>query len=155
MAKELFIEKSILINRDVHEVFSFLQETKNQDRFSVWNMKDPAMKKTYTGTDGTKGFTYAWDSQDRNTGAGEQEITGIVEDTLIRYHIRFSRPMKNEATTEFKTDKVREGETSVTWSFAGPMKFPMSLLSFLFKGMLGKQIDQSLHNLKALLEKRQ
>lgn len=154
MAKEMLIEKSVIINKDVHEVFSFLQETKNQDKFSVWNMKDPTMKKTYTGIDGTKGFTYTWDSKDKNTGAGKQEITDIMEDTFIRYHIRFERPMKNEATTEFRVDKVREDQTSVTWSFAGPVKFPMSLLSFLFKGMLGKQIEKSLQNLKALLEKR-
>ena len=154
MAKEMFIEKSVVINKDVHEVFSFLQVTKNQDKFSVWNMKDPTMKKTYTGIDGTKGFKYAWDSKDKNTGAGEQEITGIEEDTLIRYHITFDRPMKNEATTEFRIDKVRENQTSVTWAFASPTKFPMSLLTFLFKGMLGKQIEKSLGNLKTLLESR-
>ena len=154
MAKEMLIEKSIIINKDVHEVFSFLQETKNQDKFSVWNMKDPTMKKTYTGVDGMKGFKYAWNSKDKNTGAGEQQITDIMEDNFIRYHISFERPMKNTATTEFRTDKVRENQTSVTWAFASPTKFPMSLLSFLFKGMLGKQIDQSLQNLKTLLEKR-
>ena len=154
MAKEMFIEKTVLINKDVHEVFAFLQETKNQDKFSVWNMKDPNMKKTYTGTDGTKGFKYVWDSQDKNTGAGEQEIMEIVEDTLIRYNIQFNRPMKNTAKTEFRTDKTHENQTSVTWAFVSPMKFPMSLFGFLFKGMLGKQIDQSLQNLKGLLEKQ-
>ena len=154
MAKEMFIERSVTINKDVHEVFEFLKETKNQDRFSVWNMKDPNMKKTYTGTDGTQGFIYAWDSKDKNTGAGEQQIKDIVEDTRIDYEVRFQRPMKNIGQSSFITDKVHNNESSVTWTFACPTKFPMSLFSPIFKKMLGKQIDQSLQNLKTLLESR-
>ena len=154
MAKEMLIEKTIVIDKDIHEVFSFLKETKNQDKFSVWNMKDPGMKKTYTGEDGTKGFIYAWDSKDRNVGAGEQEITNIEEDTRIDYAIRFQRPMKNVAQSGFIVDKRHQNSTSVTWNFVSPTKFPMSLFAPIFKKMLGKQIDEGLHNLKTLLEKR-
>ena len=35
------------------------------------------------GVDGTKGFIAAWNSQNKNVGKGEQEITNIVENTLI------------------------------------------------------------------------
>ena len=45
MAKEMVIEKNVSINKNINEVFSFLKQTKNQDQFSVWNMKDPGMKK--------------------------------------------------------------------------------------------------------------
>ncbi len=154
MAKEMFIEKSITINKDVHEVYEFLKETKHQDQFSVWNMKDPNMKKTYAGTDGTQGFVYAWDSKDKNTGAGEQETKNIIEDTRIDYEVRFKRPMKNIGKSSFITDKVHNNISSVTWTFACPTKFPMSLFSPIFKKILGKQIDQSLQNLKALLESK-
>ncbi len=154
MVKELLIEKTIVINKDVHEVFSFLKETKNQDRFSVWNMKDPGMKKTYSGEDGTKGFIYTWDSADKNVGAGEQEITSIEEDTRIDYEIRFERPVKNVAQSGFKVDKQHQNSTSVTWFFASPSKFPMSLFAPFLKKMLGKQIEEGLQNLKALLEKQ-
>ena len=37
----------------------------------------------YKGVDGTKGFIAAWNSQNKNAGKGEQEITNIVENTLI------------------------------------------------------------------------
>jgi hypothetical protein len=45
----MIIEKNVSINKSISEVFAFLKETKNQDRFSVWNMKDPDMKKNYSG----------------------------------------------------------------------------------------------------------
>src|SRR6185437_266409 len=101
MAKEMIIEKNISINKNINEVFSFLKETKNQDKFSVWNMKDPGMKKSYSGIDGTKGFIYSWDSKDKNVGAGSQEITSINEGSRIDYELRFLHPMQNTATSAF------------------------------------------------------
>jgi uncharacterized protein YndB with AHSA1/START domain len=153
MAKDMVIEKNVSINKNINEVFNFLRQTKNQDKFSVWNMKDPNMKRDYSGTDGTKGFIYSWDSKDKNVGAGSQEIKNISEGNRIDYELRFTRPMQNIATSSFILTEVSDSNTSVTWTFQSPTKFPMSLFSPIFKNMLGKQLNQSLQNLKALLEK--
>lgn len=154
MAKDMIIEKNVSINKNIDEVFNFLKQTKNQDRFSVWNMKDPNMKRDYSGTDGTKGFVYSWDSKDKNVGAGSQEIKNIDEGNRIDYELRFMRPMQNIAASSFILNKIDDNDTSVTWTFQCPTKFPMSLFSPIFKNMLGKQLNQSLQNLKALLEKQ-
>ena len=153
MAKDMIIEKNVSVNKNINEVFNFLKQTKNQDRFSVWNMKDPNMKRDYSGTDGTKGFVYSWNSKDKNVGAGSQEIKNISEGNRIDYELRFIRPMQNTAASSFVLDKIDENNTSVTWTFQSPTKFPMSLFAPIFKNMLGKQLNQSLQNLKALLEK--
>ncbi len=116
-------------------------------------MKDPNMKKIYSGTDGTKGFIYSWDSKDKNVGAGSQEITNVIDNIRIDYALRFERPMKNTGTSSFVVNKINDNETSVTWTFISPTKFPFSLLSSIFKKMLGKQISTSLQNLKVLLER--
>jgi len=154
MAKEITIEKNVSINKNITDVFEFLKQTRNQDRFSVWNMKDPNMKKTYSGTDGTKGFIYSWDSKDKNVGAGSQEITNIIEESRIDYELRFIRPMQNVAISSFVLNTINENNTSVTWTFQCPTKFPMSLFAPIFKNMLGKQLNKSLQNLKVLLEKK-
>lgn len=152
MAKEMKIEKNVSINKNINDVFNYLKQTKNQENFSVWNMKDPNMKKTYTGVDGTKGFKYAWDSKDKNVGAGEQEIINIDEGSKIDYELRFKRPMQNTAQSSFLLNKIDENTTSVTWTFRGETKFPMSLFMPMFRNMLGKQIDSGLQNLKIVLE---
>jgi len=117
-------------------------------------MKDPNMKKNYSGTDGTKGFVYSWDSKDKNVGAGSQEITNISEGSRIDYELRFIRPMQNTAISSFILNKTSENNTLVTWTFRCPTKFPMSLFTPIFKNMLGKQLNTGLQNLKELLEKR-
>ena len=154
MAKEMLIEKNVSVNKNINEVFNFLKETRNQDKFSVWNMKDPTMKKTYSGIDGTKGFIYSWDSTNKNVGAGSQEIVNISEGSRIDYELRFTRPMQNIGSSAFVINKINEANTSVTWKFQSPTKFPMSLFAPIFKNLLGKQIGQSLQTLKVLLEQK-
>jgi len=148
------IEKSVEIRRSSGQVFDYLKMTRNQDNFSVWNMADPGMKKTHKGTDGTIGFLYSWDSAMKNVGAGEQEITGIEDGKSIDYTIRFSRPMQNTGKTKFQITSLGDNSTSVTWIFDSPSKFPMSLLSPIFKIILGKDLEKGLNNLKGILEKK-
>jgi uncharacterized protein YndB with AHSA1/START domain len=153
MAKDLFVEKSILINRPRKEVFEYLKYSKNQDEFSVWNMKDPNRKVEEKGTDGTVGHIYSWDSAtDKNVGAGSQEIKNLVGEEQIEYEVRFERPMKNTAAAKFVLGEVTKNQTKVTWDFSGPTKFPMSLFKSIFEKMLGKDLSKSLDNLKARLE---
>jgi len=147
------IEKSVKINRSSSQVFDYLNITGNQDKFSVWNMADPGMKKSHKGIDGTVGFLYSWDSTMKNVGAGEQEITGIEEGKSIEYVIRFSRPMQNTGKTKFQITSLGDNSTLVSWIFDSPSKFPMSLLAPIFKIMLGKDLEKGLVNLKAILEK--
>ena len=148
------IEKSIEIIKDSKLVFNYLRMTRNQDNFSVWNMNDPDMKKSYQGVDGTVGFRYAWDSPVKNVGAGEQEITNIVEGKSIDYAIKFSRPMQNTGKSSFRITVSGDDSTSVAWIFDSPTKFPISLFSLIFKRMLGKDLEKSLTNLKSILEKQ-
>lgn len=147
------IVKSTQIARPLQDVFAYLKLTKNQDNFSVWNMTDPSMNKKYLGNDGTVGFVYSWDSTNKNVGAGEQEITSIEEGKSIGYEVRFSRPMKNVGKIYFLFSSPGNGVTSVTWIFDSPSKFPFSLLSPIFKRILGKDLEKGLANLKNILEK--
>lgn len=148
------IEKSVEIKKSSKMVFDYLRMTKNQDNFSIWNMTDPNMKKTHQGTDGTVGFIYSWDSTMKNVGAGEQETTAIVEGKSIDYTIRFFRPMQNTGKSKFQITSLGDESTSVAWIFESPSKFPMSLLTPIFKKMLGKDILKGLTNLKNILEKK-
>ncbi len=117
-------------------------------------MKDPSMKKTYNGTDGTVGFVYGRDSTHKNVGAGEQQTANIEEGKRIDFDLRFSRPMKNTGKSSFIIEPVSEDQSALKWIFKGPVKFPMSLFTFIFKGILGKQLETGLQNLKGVLERQ-
>jgi uncharacterized protein YndB with AHSA1/START domain len=150
---EMYVERSVRINKPNQEVFDYLKHTRNQEEFSVWNMKDPGKKTESSGADGTIGFIYSWDSKDKNVGAGSQEIKNITEGSEIEYEIRFERPMKNVGQSKFVLSELSGQETQVTWIFSCPSKFPMSLFKGIFQNMLGKDMTKSLGNLKGRLER--
>ena len=154
MDKDMTIEKSITIDKPRQQVFDYVKYVKNHDKFSVWAMMDPEMKKEYRGTDGQEGFVFAWDSiKKNNVGAGEQEIKKVSAPNEIDWELRFFRPMQDVAKAKMITDSVSNNQTKVQWGFYSKMKFPMVLMKPMIKGMLGKSLDQGLVNLKGVLEK--
>lgn len=148
------VEKSIIIQQPQEKVFEYVRFIKNHDHFSVWAMMDPDMKKEFSGTDGEIGFTYAWDSaKEKNVGAGVQEIKAIIPYSAIQHELRFSRPMQDVAQAHFTFSEAGNGTTRVQWSLISRMKFPLNIFKPMIRGMLGKQLETGLVNLKTVLEK--
>ena len=151
--KEYTIRREIIINKPKNEVFGYIRFLKNQEHFSKWVMTDPNMKKDMKGTDGTVGFTYAWDSENKQAGKGEQEIVKIVDGELLDVEVRFERPFKSTAKTPIKTIAVSENQTKVIWGMEGNSKYPMNVMNPFMDGLLGKDLEISLNTLKSILEK--
>lgn len=152
--KEMNIERSVTINRPLPQVFEYLKYLKNHDSFNVWARMDPDMKKEYRGTDGQPGFVFAWDSsKKKNVGAGEQEIKIINEGKSIDHELRFTRPMQDVAKAKFVFEPASSGQTTVQWGFYSKMKFPMNVMKPMIQGMLAKNLETGLQNLKEVLEK--
>ena len=152
--KDYAVERQITINKPESVVFDFIKHLKNQDQYSVWNNLDPAMKKTYTGTDGTVGFISAWESANKNVGKGEQEITNIVEDDRVDMKLRFKEPFEAEDNAYMATEAAGADQTNVKWGFKGKMAYPMNLMLLFvdMEGMLGKDLQAGLDKLKVVLE---
>ncbi|MBP6090345.1 MAG: SRPBCC family protein [Crocinitomicaceae bacterium] len=152
--KNYGVQEEITIQLPANEVFDYLKHLINQEKFSKWVMTDPAMKKTLTGEDGTIGFIYAWDSQNKQAGAGEQEIMGLEPSKFIDVEVRFLRPFKGVAKTPFTIQALTETETRVIWGMSSKMVYPMNImLLFNIENILAKDLKESLNNLKVILEK--
>ncbi|MEJ0081978.1 MAG: hypothetical protein WDM78_13750 [Puia sp.] len=63
------------------------------------------------------------------------------------------KPFKNTARVSMTTIAVTPGQTRVIWKMVGQNKYPMNLMNLILPGMLGKDMSESLGNLKNLLEK--
>lgn len=151
VGKEYHIRREIAISAPQQKVFDFLKHLKNQDHFNKWVMVEPDMQRTFTGTDGTVGFIYAWNG--KKAGAGQQQIKNLIERQKIETEIRFIRPFEGIAYADFVIEPISESQTKVTWSNQSQMKYPMNLMLPVVEKMLAKDMDTSLSNLKNLLEK--
>ncbi len=153
--KEYSVEREIVINKPKQEVFDYVKYLKNQDNYSKWATMDPAMKKTYRGTDGTVGFVSAWESENEDVGTGEQEIIKITEGERIDFELRFIKPFEATEPAYMTTEKIAENQTKVKWGFRGHMNYPMNLMMLFmdFEKMIGDDLETGLRKLKTELEK--
>lgn len=152
-SKEMGTESSIVINKPKSVVFDYLVQLKNQDNFSIWNMKDPNMKKEYSGIDGTVGFIYSWESENNDVGEGAQEIKAIVPGERIDMELRFEEPMEMSSQAYFTTTSVNDSTTSVTWGFKGSAPYPLNIMCLFMDKTMDGAFDKGLNNLKGILER--
>ena len=118
----------------------------------MWNRRDPNMKIDYAGPESGLGAKWSWES--KAEGSGEMEFTQAEPNKLLGYRLTF----KDFNSTSIGTLKLEpEGAaTKVTWSFAGkagnnPM---MRYMGLMMDGMIGKDFDAGLANLKVLAEQK-
>lgn len=153
VSREYVIHRDVLIRAPREEVFDFVRYLRNQEQYSKWVMVDPDMARTFQGTDGMPGFVYAWEG-DEKAGKGEQEIMAIRENEGIDIEVRFERPFRGIAAVNMTTADASGGRTRVSWSMSGRNPYPLNALHLLFRGALGKDMESSLENLRAILERQ-
>ncbi len=151
--KEYSIKREITISRSAPEVYDYIKWQRNLEHYSKWVMADPNMKKEMKGTDGTIGFVYAWDSENKNVGKGEQEIINLIEGERVDAEIRFIKPFEGVATTSMIIEPISHHHVKVIWMMNGKNDYPMNLMVPFIDGLLGKDLVLSLTNLKNILEK--
>ena len=154
MSKDYSVEREITINKPKQEVFDYVKYQKNHNAYSTWDMMDPNMKHTYTGTDGTPGFVTAWESD--MMGDGEQEIKKITEGERIDAELRFKGLFGSVAPAFMTTESVNDSVTKVKMAMSGHMVYPMNFMQVFMsmEEMIGTEYEKSLKNLKGILEKQ-
>ena len=152
--KDYAVEREIVINKPVPEVFAYIKFLKNQDNYSKWNTMDPNMKKSFRGVDGEIGFVAAWESTDDNVGVGEQEIVTITENQRIETKLRFMEPFESEDDAYMTTSAIDSATTRVTWGFSGKFPYPMNLMQLMMDmdEAVGSDLAVGLEKLKVIME---
>ncbi|PJJ09506.1 polyketide cyclase/dehydrase/lipid transport protein [Flavobacterium sp. 1] len=149
--KDYTVSVSTTINKPQVVVFDYVKMIKNQEKYSVWVMKDPNVKIEYTGIDGTVGAKSSWVSMDDNVGVGSQQITKIT-DNRIDVDLHFEKPMKGDNSAATIVEALSDNQTKLTSEFYGRADYPINLMSFVFKDFIKKDQTQNLANVKNILE---
>lgn len=152
MKKKYSLVSNVVINRPAAEVADFVRHLRNQENYSKWVIADPNVKLTYTGTDGTVGFIARWESEDKNVGVGEQEITRIIDGEGYDVELRFEKPFKGTNYANTRVKVINENSCSVTVTFDATTPFPMNIMVPMLSKMLLKDMETNGTNLKKLLE---
>jgi uncharacterized membrane protein len=155
MPKNYVVEREIIIDKPADSIFNYVRYLKNQNEFSVWANIDPKMKSAIKGTDGSVGAVSVWQSDLKEVGEGEQEITKITEGKRIDFFLRFKKPMEDTAVGFMSTDALTTNQTKVKWGISGVIPYPSNIMLPLLHmdKMIGNDLQKGLENLKAKMEK--
>ena len=149
----LRVQRAIDIKAPAEKIFPLISDFHQWRSWSPYETKDPAMKRTYNGTDSGKGAAYAWDG-DKKVGSGRMEILEASAPQKIAIKLDFFTPFEGLNTAEFTMLPQGNG-THVTWVMYGPANFMSRLIQVFMNldNMIGKDFEAGLANLKKLTEK--
>jgi uncharacterized protein YndB with AHSA1/START domain len=149
----LRVQRSVSINAPPERIFSLISDFHQWVTWSPYEQKDPAMKRTYSGAERSRGAVYAWDG-DKNVGSGRMEILDVSAPSKIVIKLDFFKPFEGHNTAEFTMLPQGDG-THVTWLMHGPANFMSRLIQVFMNldNMIGKDFEAGLANLKTITEK--
>ena len=149
----LRVQRATGIRAPAGEIFPMINDFQQWRGWSPYEDRDPALKRTYSGTESGEGAVYAWDGN-KNVGSGRMEILEASVPSKIIIKLDFFKPFEGHNTAEFTM--LPQGDvTNLTWTMHGPAVF-MSKLMQVFMNldhMIGRDFEVGLANLKKLAEK--
>jgi len=133
------------------KIFALVADPRRWKEWSVWNRRDPAMQITYSGPPSGTGAAWAWKST--SEGDGKMTFTAAEPGRRVAYDLYF--PDFGTTSKGDLTFAADGAGTRVTWTMDGDMGSNLLFRWFaLFAdGMVRKDFDAGLANLKALAEK--
>lgn len=152
ISKDYHFERSIAINAPAAVVWNNVHLLGNQQKWSPWLSKDPAIKQHISGTDGSIGAVHSW-SGNKEVGSGSQTIISIDPLRQINTRLDFKEPFESTANAFLKLEN-EQSSTKVTWGFSSEFAYPSNVMKLFFN--LDKQMDKDfttgLEKLKNLSE---
>ena len=151
LSSKFKVSRSVSINAPADKVYTLVADPRRWQEWSVWNQRDPSMEITYSGPSSGSGAVWAWKS--KNEGDGRMTFTTAEPGKRLGYELYF--PDFGTTSAGELTLQAAGHATQVVWLMNGDMgSNPLLRWMTLFvDGMVGKDFDAGLANLKALAEK--
>ncbi|MDX2194134.1 MAG: SRPBCC family protein [Gemmatimonadales bacterium] len=150
LPSKVSLARSTEIKAPPDAIYPLLVAPKAWPRWSVWNRRDPAMTITWSGPESGVGAAWAWTS--KSEGNGAMTLTAAEPGRRVGYELRFEGMQPSTGALVLEPSGTG---TRVTWSMdadmgGGPLG---GWFGLLMPGMVGKDFDAGLANLKAEAEK--
>src|SRR5262249_35600647 len=96
----LHVQRVATINAPAEKIFPLINNFHRWSSWSPYEKVDPAMKRSYSGSEKGTGAVYEWDGNNE-VGQGRMEIKETSDPSRIRIQLDFSRPIEGHDVAEF------------------------------------------------------
>ena len=146
------VERSVSIKASPEKIFPFINDFHQWDEWTPYN-KDPAMKKTFSGSASGTGAAYAWEGN-KEVGKGNITITGTTPPNKVELDLHMIEPFEGRNVVVFTLNAAGDS-THVIWGMDGKQNFIVKIMGLFFSmdKMVGKDFEAGLAKLKSVAEK--
>tara|TARA_Y100000034_G_C6886591_1_gene407150 strand:+ start:1499 stop:2032 length:534 start_codon:yes stop_codon:yes gene_type:complete len=150
LPKEYSVERSVVIEAAPSDVYPYIVDLKEWQKWGVWFKRDPNMKLDYFGPDRAIGMRSVWRSE--TEGNGEMEITQLEHNSKVVYRLYF--PDFDMGSTGVVSISQSPEGSRVVWKDEGVVdNNPINRYFVLFMdSMIGPDFELGLENLKTVVE---
>jgi hypothetical protein len=148
----LHIERRIQIRAPAGKLFPLINDFHRWDAWTPFN-KDPAMKKTYSGSPAGTGAKYAWEGN-RDVGSGDITIIDSAPPRQVVFATHLVTPIfEGRGLATITLDPVGE-MTTVTWAVADTHSLVLKLIGIFvnLEKKIGDDYETGLAKLKEVAE---
>jgi uncharacterized protein YndB with AHSA1/START domain len=146
------VERSVLIKAAPEKIFAYINDFHRWDEWTPYN-KDPAMKKTYSGSASGKGARYAWEGNS-DVGQGEITLADSTPPSKLVFDLHMMKPFEGRNVASFSLAAAGDA-TRVTWSLDDKHNLFLKTLTLFMNmdNMIGRDFEVGLAKLKTAVEK--
>lgn len=146
------VERTIDVKAPPEKLFALVNDFHQWEAWSPYN-KDPAMKKTFSGSASGKGAMYAWEGN-KDVGRGEITITDTTPPKEIDMALHMIEPFEGRNHVVLSFD-AKGDTTTVTWALEDQHTYLLKIISTFLNldRMIGKDFEVGLARLKTAAEK--
>jgi uncharacterized protein YndB with AHSA1/START domain len=146
------VQRTTRIKAPPEKIFALVSDLRVHGRWSPWEKKDPAMKRTFSGAASGVGAVYEWEGN-KNIGKGRMEVAELSPPSKVRFKLDFIKPFEAHNIAEFALAAGGDA-TDVTWAIYGPSPLLSKVMGLFcsFDNMIGREFETGLANLKAIAE---
>jgi uncharacterized protein YndB with AHSA1/START domain len=147
------VQRAASIKAPPEKIFPLLNDLHNFASWSPYEKKDPAMKRTHSGSPSGKGAVYEWDG-DKNVGRGRLAIADSSPPSRVTLDLDMLAPLRAHNIVEFTLEPKGDSNT-VTWAMNGQVPYVAKIVHVFLNvdKMVGDDFEAGLANLKAVAEK--
>lgn len=147
------VERSVRISAPPDAIFPLINDLHRWDAWTPYN-KDPAMKKTYSGSTAGVGARYAWEGN-KQVGQGEISIREAQPPQLLVFDLHMIKPFEGRNVATFSLTPDGDG-TRVTWSLDDKHRLVHKVMGIFLNldTMIGKDFAVGLAQLKTVVEQQ-
>jgi uncharacterized protein YndB with AHSA1/START domain len=150
--KAFRVERSIDIAAPAERIYPLIADFRAWTRWSPYEDRDPAMRRSYGMAASGQGASYAWEGN-KNVGSGSMEILQATPPSRIVIDLKVLKPFRAHNQAEFALQPTGNN-THVIWAMTGPSNLMMRVMGLFMNmdKMIGRDFETGLARLKAVTE---